>query len=634
MRLQRVEIEGYRSIRNRVEFHVDPNVTVLLGANDHGKTNILNAVRHLNPDVPFKVDLDLNWDRPDQARFPEIVWHFVLDDREHRELVARVRSSLAEPADKKDEPAETTTAQPTGEASAQSAPAEPVHVLEQVSAELEPSVGRELRVTRRGIAGVPEVQVLGVPTDLALKFWTNERPRVVLIKAQESLPDAVTFDDLKKESHEFMRGIFYYAGLDPEDCKELFTQNDATMMKLKQASAKLNETLRSNWSQGRNLRYELAHDSMGSQILLRIEDPAVQNQLVRASRRSSGFTHFFTLKTILHARKTDWEASAYLFLFDEPGIYLHPSGQYDLLKVLDDIGQSNQVMYSTHSLFMINKTFPVRHRLIAKTDQGTVVDQKPFVGRWGAAIEALGFSLAGTILFAQYVLLAEGDADPMLIEFLFQRLAAEGLASVDLNAFSVISTGESQNTDALIRILKEGANGPKLLVLVDGDKGGKDRLKKLKAVLDGHQVKGVSLGTGLEVEDYLPAAGQLYPQAVSNYVIRLAEMSGVGRTAEEIHAAVKAAASSVEDGSEGLTCGIGGWGGNAGKTAGSLTSKPSKVGIAREYIELAASAKFTSEQLARGVALLQLVQSELEIPSLEEALRRAATTDEPSQGRA
>lgn len=56
MRLVRVSIEGYRSIKERLDVTLDPHVTVLLGANDHGKTNFLQALRHLNEGVGFETD--------------------------------------------------------------------------------------------------------------------------------------------------------------------------------------------------------------------------------------------------------------------------------------------------------------------------------------------------------------------------------------------------------------------------------------------------------------------------------------------------------------------------------------------------------------------------------------------------
>ena len=83
------------------------------------------------------------------------------------------------------------------------------------------------------------------------------------------------------------------------------------------------------------------------------------------------------------------------------------------------------------------------------------------------------------------------------------------MASADLNAFSVISTGDSKNTDALIRILREGSNAPSLLVIVDGDEGGSKRLEALKPFLEAHTVKSFQLQGGTTIEDHLgPPRGE------------------------------------------------------------------------------------------------------------------------------
>ena len=59
MKLQKIRIEGYRSILKPLEIFLDSRVTVVLGANDHGKTNLLAAIRHLNTDLKF-VSYDFN----------------------------------------------------------------------------------------------------------------------------------------------------------------------------------------------------------------------------------------------------------------------------------------------------------------------------------------------------------------------------------------------------------------------------------------------------------------------------------------------------------------------------------------------------------------------------------------------
>jgi len=86
VRLRDVVIEGYRSIRDPLSLDVDRLVTVLLAANDHGKTNVLDALVHLNDDAEFRPD-DINMDRADSPdRFPTISYTFALAESERDQL--------------------------------------------------------------------------------------------------------------------------------------------------------------------------------------------------------------------------------------------------------------------------------------------------------------------------------------------------------------------------------------------------------------------------------------------------------------------------------------------------------------------------------------------------------------------
>jgi predicted ATP-dependent endonuclease of OLD family len=71
-------------------------------------------------------------------------------------------------------------------------------------------------------------------------------------------------------------------------------------------------------------------------------------------------------------------------------------------------------------LFLLNQNFPERHRLIAKDESGTKVDQKPYRQNWKFATDALGVYLTSNILFSNKVLLVEGDSDPMYLYELFR----------------------------------------------------------------------------------------------------------------------------------------------------------------------------------------------------------------------
>src|SRR5712691_12333448 len=110
MKLQRVVIEGYRSFAQRPEIHFDRNVTIIVGANDHGKSNLLAALTHLNSDTPFDEEADLNWDREEEAdTLPRIEFELVLSqpeqtallesEREYRERLSTATQVLADAAE-------------------------------------------------------------------------------------------------------------------------------------------------------------------------------------------------------------------------------------------------------------------------------------------------------------------------------------------------------------------------------------------------------------------------------------------------------------------------------------------------------------------------------------------------------
>lgn len=301
-------------------------------------------------------------------------------------------------------------------------------------------------VKRVGLKGELEIELCEGIEGEALRLLVARRlPRVELVRPQDHLPDDVSAKGLRDEQNAFMRGIFLYAGIEEADWRWIFTQDSRSRMRLEQASQRLNERLRESWSQGSHLDFQLAHDSKRGRIALEIKDPSVSSRFTKPSQRSGGFTHFFALKTVLHAMQSESRASSYIWLFDEPGIHLHPDGQRDLIQVMETLSQANQVLYTTHSIFLANQNYPTRHRLLLRNRAGTELDSKPFVSRWRTALAALGFSLAGTVLFAPHVLLVEGDSDAIYVTATLRRLIADGHLDADLNRFSAIPTGERQH---------------------------------------------------------------------------------------------------------------------------------------------------------------------------------------------
>ena len=91
-------------------------------------------------------------------------------------------------------------------------------------------------------------------------------------------------------------------------------------------------------------------------------------------RRSDGFKRFVSFLLMISVNvKTDRIRNT-LLLIDEPETSLHPSGARYLRDELINISRKNYVVYSTHSIFMIDNENIERHYIVKKKDEITSVE--------------------------------------------------------------------------------------------------------------------------------------------------------------------------------------------------------------------------------------------------------------------
>jgi hypothetical protein len=388
------------------------------------------------------------------------------------------------------------------------------------------SCNLSLILNRMGVEG--HLRILDTPisklSPRILELIRRGIPRAELFSTTSAeLQDSVSAEQITTDAFEFLQGVFFYAGIDPTDpvTSKLFTHDDRTERQLDEASKILDGELRRIWAQGvdLNLHFELRHRQ--GQIEFLANDPAVKSQKARMSKRSAGVTQFFRLSMILHARRKKHPANKYLYLFDEPGVFLHPKGQKDLIQVFEQLADETQVVYATHSLFMLNQNFPERHRLIIRDAGGTKVDHKPYRANWRLATDALGVHLTANILFSPSVLLVEGDSDPLYLYELFRQLNLFAGVDADANMLGILSySSEAPTLRFLLQTFKDDNNAAKVVALYDGDKTGSGLLKGSKDLCARLEVPVLELGKNKSIEDYI-----LYPDIFLDAVedtIRLA----------------------------------------------------------------------------------------------------------------
>jgi len=503
MKLNKLVVQGFKSVKGEESLIVDGKVTILIGANDHGKSNLLDAISRLNDDKKIEGE-DRNWDLP-ESEIVKLQWHFIPSDS----ALEKIKSMEIVPPPVQEKTDVSVPADPSAPAVADVPKEEcfPVNTTGEIV---------YYRDSKDNI-----VKVLSVPLQIPVSKSADIlslRPRVELfIPPTTNLVDQVNLSQLEQPDFEFMQGIFRIAGI--WDVRQtIFSQNDKNAKILNQASEVLTNMLNDRWNQGKNLKWKLEHTGTnGDHIVIRIQDPSIDSRFTRPSLRSSGFRTYFLLSMITSARAEKYPSNAYIYLFDEPGTYLHPHAQLDLQRSFEAIAEKTQIIYTTHSLFLINKNYPDRNRVISKTKAGTKIDQKPFTKNWKSVRESLGILLSNNFLIAEKTLLVEGPSDIIYILDAIKKLKFKKIVDIDLNDFSVVDAGNSKNYLAMAKLML--CEGRDVVALLDGDQAGigiENNLKKIcEKEIENKRLQINKLSDKKSVEDIFPDL-EILKTAISN----------------------------------------------------------------------------------------------------------------------
>lgn len=295
-----------------------------------------------------------------------------------------------------------------------------------------------------------------------------------------------------------------------EDIQEVSLKKKEREILLHSASTKMTSEFKDWWKQG---NYKFRFQADGNHFRIWVSDEKRQEE-IELEGRSKGLQWFFSFFLIFLVESKDTHSNCVLLL-DEPGISLHPMAQIDLIRFFTSLSKENQIVYTTHSPFLVNPD-----------NLGNVYAM--FVGDGGESIvspdlrannkvsersiypvhAAIGLTVSETLLYGCDPVLVEGTSDQIYLQLMKSYVVRQGKFKND-RELVFIPTGGVKGMSPVIKILLGRDNITPFTVL-DSDKPGRVKEKDLKNGLyrdSPEKVIMISdfLGEGeWEIEDLMP----------------------------------------------------------------------------------------------------------------------------------
>lgn len=416
MRLLTAQVRLFRNIVDSGSVTLQPDVTCLLGKNESGKTAFMQALYSLNPAHDSGLGLDVKSDYPR--------WRKTRDGREvELQAVVPIRASFEMNADEILELSEALAmplpSRLTLTAGRDYAGAMHIHLdlcdrdliamltrsanlegairqgatacrnpaelaafardeLSRVSKEDRESV-KSLRALAASAAAGAELLASGLDGK-AKQAVLARLPRFFYFSDYSALQGRTDLTELlakakrnpsKLEEHEHTAmSLLRLAGAAADELLE--DDFESRMIELEAAANELSSEVFKYWTQNRDVRVSLISDaapvSTGRKDLsihrfldVRLHD--LRHQVTtNLENRSPGFRWFFSFVTAFAEFEREDNV---VILLDEPGRGLHARAQCDLLRYIDErVAASNQIVYTTHSPFMLSPELPERLRVV------------------------------------------------------------------------------------------------------------------------------------------------------------------------------------------------------------------------------------------------------------------------------
>lgn len=511
IKLTNIEILKYKSFTTPQSVHIEDDITVLVGMNESGKTSILECLAKTNyfeTDEKFKFNQTLDYPRKELKSINK-------SDENPNAIICRYKLSK-KLIDFIEHLLGKGTWQGKDEITVTSSYKDGATLISGVSINFEAflkhynlssindSLKKELKLTLT-ISEFDEL-LTRFPEDsdkleplkkyfFKSSTWNSFIERYVytsLIK--KHLPKFIYYDEYYQLPSRIVLENFLDEGVELSDdlktAKALLDLADINIndiintddfedfiAELEATEALISDTLFQYWSANQDLNIEFKIDkktataqrhvntnygnatTVDTNIVEHVLDIRVKNSKTRVSlplqNRSKGFNWFFSFLVWFNKIQAD-SNSKYILLLDEPGLNLHATAQADLLRFLESLVDKYQVIYTTHSPFMVETTKLNRVRTVFSDSDSSIVSdsiQQKDPNTLFPLQAALGYDVAQNLFISKKNLLVEGVSDLLYLTTISEYLNANNRTGLNED-ITIVPTGGLDKVASFISLLR------------------------------------------------------------------------------------------------------------------------------------------------------------------------------------
>lgn len=412
VKLTHVRVTKYRCIDDSGEVALEPDVTALVGRNESGKTAFLEALRRLNAADGTKLDLISDYPRTQlgayrrrHGRAPDTVINarLELDELEVREVEKRFGKGILKSRTitvRRDYKNQVTAELPVVEAlvikqivqrrsdldPAALEAALAAETFKELATALAPYVDKN-----QGAAMIAQVARHLEGSPLGARIWTEtlaaRLPRFISFGDADVMPGAIALPHLLDPTMRNAPGVstvlalLELAGVEPAELDPQDQSYEELKARIETAALAITDELVTYWSGDKELEVAIDVTPAGANDpgfergtpVLRVR---IGSKRTRASlplgERSRGFGWFFSF--MVRLCQLGEYATPLVILLDEPALSLHAGMQKDFLRFLEErLSPDHQVVYTTHSPFMLDVQRLERARAVTTGPRGTQI---------------------------------------------------------------------------------------------------------------------------------------------------------------------------------------------------------------------------------------------------------------------